>query len=105
MPRHYLKWGDDSPVLELERRKGAQLFNRPRQIADDECVVAVGFPQRLALLHVAHIPQSLGHHPASRGRNVDADLMAGKILRCECAGIGPPSCGRDKVYRCAVYAG
>jgi hypothetical protein len=81
MPRHYLKWSDDGPVLELERRKGAQLFDRPRQIADDKGGVAVGFPQRLALLHVAHIPQPLGHHPASCGRNVDADPLTAKILR------------------------
>jgi len=81
MPRHYLKWGDDSPVFELERRKGAQLFNRPRQIADDKGGVAMGFPQRLALLHVADIPQPLGHHPASRGRNVDTDPLPAKIVR------------------------
>jgi len=65
---------DDGPVFEFERRKGAQLLDRPWQIADDKGVVAVGFPQRLALFHVTDIPQSLGHHPASRGRNVDADL-------------------------------
>jgi hypothetical protein len=59
MPRHHLKWGDDGPVLELERREGAELFDRPRQIAHDKGCVAVGFPQRLALLHVADIPQPL----------------------------------------------
>ena len=96
---------DDGPVLELERRKGAELFNRPRQIADNERVGLMGLPSRLALLHAANIPQPLGHHPASRGRNVDADPLTAKILRRERKGIGLVSCGRDKAYLCAACTG
>jgi hypothetical protein len=71
--------GDDGPLLELERREGLELVDRPGQVADDEALACE--PHLLVFWEPAHVPKAFGHHPAGGGRDVDPDPLAAEVLR------------------------
>ena len=93
---------DDGPVFKLEGWESAQLFDGPWQIANDEGIGLMGFPAWIGFLHVADIAQPLGHHTAGGGRDVDADPLTAKILRCDQCGAAAAEGVEDDVVLMAA---